>query len=161
MAYVYSNHSSYDNHPIHPIISGWNCQPWPSRSQNWMFVYFIIILSRSQQFPTSSSQNQVELGEWATGHFMHCIIHVIILHISRKNSLNLNSPVCLDCRALCLPQPLGWHVDEGMSLQTLWWWSLHNRTSPGPVGHEHAPSLLLPEPYWNRKGTKNRQWSDC
>ena len=38
-----------------------------------MFVYFIIILSRSQQFPTSSSQNQVELGEWATGHFMHCI----------------------------------------------------------------------------------------
>ena len=51
--------------------SGWNCQPWPSRSQNWMFVYFIIILSRSQQFPTSSSQNQVELGEWATGHFMH------------------------------------------------------------------------------------------
>ena len=22
---------------------------------------------------TSSSQNQVELGEWATGHFMHCI----------------------------------------------------------------------------------------
>ena len=36
-----------------------------------MFVYFIIILSRSQQFPTSSSQNQVELGEWATGHFMH------------------------------------------------------------------------------------------
>ena len=37
-----------------------------------MFVYFIIILSRSQQFPTSSSQNQVELGEWATGHFMHC-----------------------------------------------------------------------------------------
>ena len=37
-----------------------------------MFVFFIIILSRSQQFPTSSSQNQVELGEWATGHFMHC-----------------------------------------------------------------------------------------
>ena len=29
-----------------------------------MFVYFIIILSRSQQFPTSSSQNQIELGEW-------------------------------------------------------------------------------------------------
>ena len=52
--------------------SGWNCQPWPSRSQNWMFVYFIITLSRSQQFPTSSSQNQVKLGEWATGHFMHC-----------------------------------------------------------------------------------------
>ena len=52
--------------------SGWNCQPWPSRSQNWMFVYSIIILSRSQQFPTSSSQNQVKLGEWATGHFMHC-----------------------------------------------------------------------------------------
>ena len=51
--------------------SGWNCKPWPSRSQNWMFVYFIIILSRSQQFPTSSSQNQVELGEWPTGHFMH------------------------------------------------------------------------------------------
>ena len=51
--------------------SGWNCQPWPSGSQNWMFVYFIIILSCSQQFPTSSSQNQVELGEWATGHFMH------------------------------------------------------------------------------------------
>ena len=36
-----------------------------------VFVYFIIILNRSQQFPTSSSQNQVELGEWATGHFMH------------------------------------------------------------------------------------------
>ena len=51
--------------------SGWNCQPWPSRSQNWMFVHSIIIFSRSQQFPTSSSQNQVELGEWATGHFMH------------------------------------------------------------------------------------------
>ena len=51
--------------------SGWNCQPWPSRSQNWMFVYFIIILSRSQQFPTSSSQDQVELDEWGTGHFMH------------------------------------------------------------------------------------------
>ena len=49
--------------------SGWNCQPWPSRSQNWMFVHFIIIFS---QFPTSSSQNQVELGEWVTGHFMHC-----------------------------------------------------------------------------------------
>ena len=60
------------------LISEWNCQPWPSRSQNWMFVYFIIILSCSQQFPTSSSQNQVELGEWATGHFMHwllCIPH--------------------------------------------------------------------------------------
>ena len=55
-----------------PNCSGWNCQPWPSRSQNWMFVYFIIILSHSQQFPTSSSHNQVELGEWATGHFMHC-----------------------------------------------------------------------------------------
>ena len=52
--------------------SGWNCQPWPSRSQKWMFVHSIIILSRSQQFPTSSSQNQVELGEWATAHFMHC-----------------------------------------------------------------------------------------
>ena len=37
-----------------------------------MFVYFIIILSRSQQFPTSSSQNQVELGDWASSHFMHC-----------------------------------------------------------------------------------------
>ena len=36
-----------------------------------MFVHSIIILSRSQQFPTSSSQNQVELGKWATGHFMH------------------------------------------------------------------------------------------
>ena len=36
-----------------------------------MFVYFIIILSRSQQFPTSSSENQVELGKLATGHFMH------------------------------------------------------------------------------------------
>ena len=35
------------------------------------FVHSIIILSRSQQFPTSSSQNQVELVEWATGHFMH------------------------------------------------------------------------------------------
>ena len=63
--------------------SGWNCQPWPSRSQNWMFVHSIIILSRSQQFPTSSSQNQVELGEWATSHFMHwcsakifCIMHL-------------------------------------------------------------------------------------
>ena len=55
------------------VDSEWNCQSWPSRSQNWMFVYFIIILSRSQQFPTSSSQNQVELGEWATGHFMHCV----------------------------------------------------------------------------------------
>ena len=53
------------------IYSGWNCQPWPSRSQNWMFVHSIFILSHSQQFPTSSSQNQVELGEWATGHFMH------------------------------------------------------------------------------------------
>ena len=52
--------------------SGWNCQPRPSRSQNWMFVHSIIILSRSQQFPTSSSQNKVELGKWATGHFMHC-----------------------------------------------------------------------------------------
>ena len=65
------------------LISGWNCQPWPSRSQNWMFVYFIIILSRSQQIPTSSSQNQVELGEWATGHFMHCVnlFHVRALNI--------------------------------------------------------------------------------
>ena len=63
---VYSNTVDLCQH------SGWNCQPWPSRSQNWMFVYFIIILSHSQQFPTSSSQNQVELGEWATGHFMHC-----------------------------------------------------------------------------------------
>ena len=59
---------------LHQMInSGWNCQPWPSRSQNWMFVHSIIILSRSQQFPTSSSQSQVELGEWETGHFMHCI----------------------------------------------------------------------------------------
>ena len=55
----------------------WNCQPWPSRSQNWMFVHFIIILSRSQQFPASLSQNQVELGEWATGHFMHCHLEVL------------------------------------------------------------------------------------
>ena len=51
--------------------SGWNCQPLQSRSQNRMFVHSIIILSRSQQFPTSSSQNQVELGEWASGHSMH------------------------------------------------------------------------------------------
>ena len=66
--------------------SGWNCQPWPSRSQNWMFVHSIIILSRSQQFPTSSSQNQVELGEWATGHFMHCrcIVLVIVMIILKK-----------------------------------------------------------------------------
>ena len=56
------------------LCSGWNCQPWPSRSQNWMFVYFIIVLSCSQQFPTSSKQNQVKLGEWATGHFMHCTV---------------------------------------------------------------------------------------
>ena len=55
------------------LTSGWNCQPWPNRSQNWMFVHSIIILSNSQQFPTSSSQNQVELGEWATRHFMHCL----------------------------------------------------------------------------------------
>ena len=63
------------------IYSGWNCQPWPSRSQNWMFVHSIIILSRSQQFPTSSSQNQVELGEWATGHFMHCNIPNVSLFV--------------------------------------------------------------------------------
>ena len=54
------------------LFSVWNCQPWPSRSQNWMFVHSIVILSRSRQFPTSSSQNQVELSEWATGHFIHC-----------------------------------------------------------------------------------------
>ena len=66
-------HSQHARHRCHVNMacSGWNCQPWPSRSQNWMFVYFIIKLSRSQQFPTGSSQNQVELGEWATGHFMH------------------------------------------------------------------------------------------
>ena len=63
-----------DRSTLVQVISGWNCQPWPSRSQNWMFVYFIIILSRSQQFPNSSSQNQVELGEWATGHFMHWVM---------------------------------------------------------------------------------------
>ena len=44
-----------------------------------MLVHFIIILSRSQQFPTSSSQNQVELGEWATGYFMHWVAIVIII----------------------------------------------------------------------------------
>ena len=83
-------------------LSGWSSQPWPSRSQNWMFVYFIIILSRSQQFPTSSSQNQVELGEWATGHFMHwwlhcndcSVIHSICgtkdqLHYSRNMALRI------------------------------------------------------------------------
>ena len=57
------------------VNNGWNCPPWPSRSQNWMFAYFIINLSRSQQFPTSSSQNQVELDERVTGHFMHWLRH--------------------------------------------------------------------------------------
>ena len=93
--------------------SGWNCQKWPSRSQNWMFVYFIIILSRSQQFSTSSSQNQVELGEWATGHFMHCArsqgirIHVtctcvdiVIYDIKLKISSAKYQPFCWDLNVL-------------------------------------------------------------
>ena len=36
-------------------------------------MYFIINLSGSQQFSGSSIQNQVELSEWATGRFMHCV----------------------------------------------------------------------------------------
>ena len=36
-------------------------------------MYFIINLSGSQQFSGSAIQNQVELSEWATGCFMHCI----------------------------------------------------------------------------------------
>ena len=83
--------------------SGWNCQPWPSRSQNWMLVYFISILSRSQQFPTSSSQNQVELGEWVTGHFMHCIWHhriwsalnqIMVCCLFRSNHHLNQLPIC-------------------------------------------------------------------
>ena len=53
--------------------SAWNGRPWPGRSQNWMLMYFIINLSGSQQFSGSSIQNQVELSEWATGRFMHCL----------------------------------------------------------------------------------------
>ena len=55
------------------LCSAWNGRPWPGRSQNWMLMYFIINLSGSQQFSGSSIQNQVELSEWATGRFMHCL----------------------------------------------------------------------------------------
>ena len=55
------------------VCSAWNGWPWPGRSQNWMLMYFIINLSGSQQFSGSSIQNQVELSEWATGRFMHCV----------------------------------------------------------------------------------------
>ena len=55
------------------VTSAWNGRPWPGRSQNWMLMYFIINLSGSQQFSGSSIQNQVELSEWATGRFMHCV----------------------------------------------------------------------------------------
>ena len=39
---------------------------------NWLLWHFIVISSSSQPFPSSSTQNQVELSEWATGCFMHC-----------------------------------------------------------------------------------------
>ena len=113
---------------FHLKCSGWNCQPWPSRSQNWMFVYFIIILSRSQQFPTSSSQNQVELDEWATGHIMHwkCIINlfeekiwclnchcvVIFFLAATKQLYEWSFPsVCLSVRLSVTPiWPCSWHL---------------------------------------------------
>ena len=77
-------------------LSGWDCQPWPSRSQNWMFVHSIIILSHSQQFPTSSSQNQVELGEWVTGHFMHCDLDHLVTKVRWKD-LPGGEPTKLKC----------------------------------------------------------------
>ena len=65
------------------VSSAWNGRPWPGRSQNWMLMYFIINLSGSQQFSGSSIQNQVELSEWATGRFMHCVSdHSTILSTS-------------------------------------------------------------------------------
>ena len=58
--------------------SGWNCQSWPSRSQNWMFVHSIIILSRSRQFPTSSSQNRRigRVGDWP--------FHALAIHLKHQ-----------------------------------------------------------------------------
>ena len=48
-----------------------------------------MILSRSQQFPNSSTWNQVELGKWATGQIMHCDFtrpHWVFLNSVVKNS---------------------------------------------------------------------------
>ena len=77
---IWNYYNVFDYHPLkitqkqpYDISSAWNGRPWPDRSQNWMLMYFIINLSGSQQFSGSSIQNQVELSEWATGRFMHCI----------------------------------------------------------------------------------------
>ena len=64
-----------------------------------------MVLSRSQQFRSSSTWNQVELGEWATGRIMHCAmgfhiawsviffypnIRVISCPYSNINHVNIN-----------------------------------------------------------------------
>ena len=38
----------------------------------YFYISLLFQSGRSQLFPSSWSQNQVELGERATGHFMHC-----------------------------------------------------------------------------------------
>ena len=43
-------------------------------------------LSRSQQFPSSSTRNQVELGKWATGQIMHWMPGTFFSTAAFKNS---------------------------------------------------------------------------
>ena len=50
---------------------------------NWLLWHFFVISSSSQPFPSSSTQNQVELSEWATGCFMHCI-HIHDIHMAHS-----------------------------------------------------------------------------
>ena len=88
--------------------SAWNGRPWPGRSQNWMLMYFIINLSGSQQFSGRSIQNQVELSEWATGRFMHCLC-MLWYHLNTLNSTGKYLAECweyidskFDCSAAAL-----------------------------------------------------------
>ena len=56
------------------------------------FVYFIIILSRSQQFPTSSSQNQVRVGDWPF-HAQCILVLPVILYPALLQLLEYIQPV--------------------------------------------------------------------
>ena len=127
--------------------SWWNCQPWPSRSQYWMFVYFIIILSHSQQFPTSSSQNQVEVGKWATGHFMHWTLAQVMAWCLTTPSHYLNQCWLFISEALCHSPESNFTVQAKASIlynefQKLYFQN-YQHISQGPSSQDTCGSLLI------------------
>ena len=77
---------------------------------NWLLWHFIVISSSSQPFPSSSTQNQVELSEWATGCFMHCLrMAISMLKIRRPlGRLIFNMGIAIPGKTVFLIETAPW-----------------------------------------------------